>query len=207
MSGRIPVLVCAGDPISQTGIATQLRARPEIRLVENDSGQADVGVVVSDEVDDETVTTIKSLRRRGCGGVVSIVTQVDDAGLFAAIEAGAAAILRRSEASIDSLLYAVRSAAAGDGTVPPDLLGRLLDQIGRLQRQVLEPRGLSFRGLTQREIEVLQLVAEGLSTGEIARRLAYSERTIKNVIHDVTTRLHLRNRSHAVAYAMREGLI
>ena len=58
-----------------------------------------------------------------------------------------------------------------------------------------------------RSIDVLRLVADGLDTGEIAQRLSYSERTIKNVIHDVTSRLHLRNRSHAVAFAMRTGVI
>jgi DNA-binding NarL/FixJ family response regulator len=61
--------------------------------------------------------------------------------------------------------------------------------------------------LTDREVEVLRLVAEGLDTGEIARRLAFSERTIKSVLHDVTTRLQLRNRAHAVAFAVREGFI
>jgi len=54
---------------------------------------------------------------------------------------------------------------------------------------------------------VLRLVAEGWDTAQIATKLSYSERTVKNVLHDVTTRLQLRNRSHAVAYAMREGLI
>jgi DNA-binding NarL/FixJ family response regulator len=54
---------------------------------------------------------------------------------------------------------------------------------------------------------VLRLVAEGFDTADIARKLAFSERTIKTVIHDVTTRLCLRNRTHAVAWAMREGLI
>jgi DNA-binding NarL/FixJ family response regulator len=91
--------------------------------------------------------------------------------------------------------------------VPPDLLGRLLAQVGRLQRQVLAPRGLNFAGLTEREVAVLRLVAEGHGTSEIARRLSYSERTIKNVLHDVTSRLNLRNRSQAVAYALREGMI
>ena len=62
-------------------------------------------------------------------------------------------------------------------------------------------------GLAPREVEVLRLLADGLDTSEIARKLAYSERTVKNVVHDVTTRLQLRNRSHAVAYALREGLI
>jgi len=54
---------------------------------------------------------------------------------------------------------------------------------------------------------VLRLVSDGHDTSEIATTLCYSERTVKNVLHDVTTRLNLRNRSHAVAYAMREGLI
>jgi DNA-binding NarL/FixJ family response regulator len=116
-------------------------------------------------------------------------------------------MLRRSEASCERLVAAVGAAASGEGSVPPDLLGRLLDQVGRLQRQVLAPRGLTFTGLTEREICVLKLVAEGHETSEIAQQLAFSERTIKNVIHDLTTRLNLRNRTHAVAYALKQGLI
>ena len=91
--------------------------------------------------------------------------------------------------------------------MPSDLLGRLLAQVGRVQRQVLAPRGLTFSGLTEREVRVLQLVADGLDTNEIACTLAYSERTIKNVIHDVVTKLNARTRSQAVAKAVREGLI
>ena len=97
--------------------------------------------------------------------------------------------------------------AAGEGVIPTDLLGHLLGQVGRLQRQVLSPRGLTFTGLSDRESEVLRLIADGHDTNEIARQLSYSQRTVKNVLHDVTTRLQLRNRSHAVAYAVREGLI
>ena len=62
-------------------------------------------------------------------------------------------------------------------------------------------------GLAEREIEVLRLLSEGFDTVEIAAKLCYSERTVKNVIHDVTSRLGLRNRSHAVSYAIRNGLI
>jgi DNA-binding NarL/FixJ family response regulator len=125
----------------------------------------------------------------------------------AGVEAGACGLLRRVDAVPERLVEAIQSAAAGDGTVPSDLLGRLLEHVGRLQRQVLAPNGLTLAGLTEREIDVLRLVAEGLDTSEIASTLAYSERTIKNVIHDVTARLNLRNRSHAVAYAVRQGLI
>jgi len=125
----------------------------------------------------------------------------------AAAEVGVRGLLRRSEATCDALVRTIVRVAAGEGDVPADLLGRLLEQVGRLQRQVLAPRGLAFTGLTPRETEVLRLVAEGHDTSEIAARMCYSERTVKNVLHDLTTRLQLKNRTHAVAYAMREGLI
>jgi DNA-binding NarL/FixJ family response regulator len=158
-------------------------------------------------VDDDASRAIKALQRNGVPRVVVVVTRVDDAGLLAAVEAGACGLVRRRDATSERLVSAVRAAVAGDGSLPPDLLGRLLDQVGRLQRQVLAPHGVTLSGLAEREIEVLRLVADGLDTNEIAQQMCYSERTVKNVIHDVTTRLQLKNRSHAVAYAMRQGLI
>jgi DNA-binding NarL/FixJ family response regulator len=118
-----------------------------------------------------------------------------------------AGLVRRAEATPERLAKAVCAAARGEGSVPPDLLGKLLAQVGRLQRQLLHPRGLTLNGMSTREIDILRLVAEGLDTAEIAGKLCYSERTVKNVLHDITTRLQLRNRSHAVAYALKQGLI
>lgn len=208
MSDRIAVYVFAHDPISQAGLASQLRGRPELHVVDDDIDRAQVAVVVVDEVDEETTRVVRAIQRNnGIPRVVLVVTRLDDAGMLAGVEAGACALLRRSEAVPDRLLSAVRSAATGDGSVPADLLGRLLEHVGQLQRQVLSPRGITLSGLTEREIEVLRLVADGYDTSQIASSLAYSERTIKNVIHDVTARLNLRNRSHAVAYAVRQGLI
>lgn len=207
MHDRIPVVVHSRDPISSAGVATQLRHRPEVLLVGDDLTTAQVAVVVSDEIDEDTTRTLRALRRGSCPRVVVVATRLDDAALLAAVEIGVQGLLRRAEASPERLVAAVQAAAAGDGTVPPDLLGRLLAQVGRLQREVLAPRGLAFSGLTDRETNVLRLVADGYDTAEIAGRLAWSERTVKNVIHDITTRLQLRNRSHAVAYAVRAGLI
>ncbi|HEX2040914.1 MAG TPA: response regulator transcription factor [Acidimicrobiales bacterium] len=208
MSDRVRVFVYAADPISQAGVAAQLRSRPEVHVVDEvDVDRAAVAVVMADEVDEETTRVVRAIERNGCPRVVLVVTRLDDSGLLSAVEAGACGILRRSEAAPERLVGAVLSAANGDGSVPPDLLGRLLDQVGRLQRNVLAPRGLTLSGLSEREVEVLRLVADGFDTGEIAGKLAYSERTVKNVIHDITTRLQLRNRSHAVAYAVRQGLI
>jgi DNA-binding NarL/FixJ family response regulator len=208
MLDGIPVFVYACDPISQAGLASQLHGRPEVRVVgEEELDMAAVAVVVADDVDDETVRIIKALQRNACPRIVVVATQFDDGGLLSAVESGACGLLRRSEATSEQLASAVVHAAAGAGALPPDLLGRLLEQVGHLQRQILEPRGFRVSGLTDREIHVLRLVADGHNTAEIARQLAYSERTIKNVIQDVITRFQLRNRSHAVAYAVRQGFI
>jgi len=208
VSERVPVFLYARDPILQAGLASQLRHRPEVDVVgDAQVDEARVAVVVADGVDEETVRVLRALQRNGVPRLVLVASFLDGNDLVAAVEAGVSGVLRRSEATIDRLLAVVLSAAAGEGTVPPDLLGRLLDQVGRLQRQVLDPRGLTFAGLSGREIEVLRLVADGHDTKEIAAKLCYSERTVKNVLHEITTRLQLRNRSHAVAYAMREGLI
>ncbi len=205
---RIPVYLTASDPISYAGIAGQLRPRPEVRVLGKDEmSAAAVGVVVSDSVCEATLRTLRELRCAGVPQLVVVATQIDDAGLVAAVEVGVAGLVRRAQATPERLVSVISRAAAGEGAVPPDLLGRLLNQVGKLQRQVLGPRGLTFTGLAEREIEVLRLVADGMDTAEIARKLSYSQRTVKNVLHDVTSRLQLRNRSHAVAYALRNGLI
>lgn len=208
MNERIPVLVYSADPVLEAGITAQLQSSSDVWVVQkSEIDSASVALVAADEINEDALRAIKAIQRNGCPRVVLVVTHADDSGLLACIEAGACGLLKRSEATSATMGRTIRSAAAGDGTVPPDLLGRLLQQVGQLQRQVLAPRGLRLNGLSDREVEVLKLVADGLSTAEIAGQLAYSERTIKSVMQGITTRLQLRNRSHAVAYALREGLI
>ncbi|MBK7621727.1 MAG: response regulator transcription factor [Kineosporiaceae bacterium] len=208
MSQRIPVYVYANDPISQAGVASALRPRPETWVVgQADLDTAEVAVVVTDCVDEDIQRVLRAMKRGNDPRTVLIASVLDEQAVITAAEAGVSAILRRAEATADRLVSTIVRVRAGEGEVPADLLARLLGHVGRLQRQVLAPRGLNFSGLSEREIAVLRLVAEGLDTGEIARRMSFSERTIKAVLHDVTTRLQLRNRAHAVAYAVREGLI
>jgi DNA-binding NarL/FixJ family response regulator len=204
---RTAVCVHADDPISQAGVASQLRQRPEVRILDAaEAEQAVVALVVSERVSERTLQLLRARQR--CGArLVLVVSDVDDNELASAVEAGIAGLVRRRDATPDRLVTVIRAAAAGEGAVPADLLGRLLDQVGRLQRQVLWPSGMTFAGLADREIEVLRLVADGFDTAEIAAKLSYSQRTVKNVLHDITSRMHLRNRSHAVAYALRHGLI
>jgi DNA-binding NarL/FixJ family response regulator len=204
---RIRVAIAAADPVSRAGLAAQLRDQVGIEVLPDVTGEETVIVVVADDVAEATCRELRSLRATGHERLVLLVAHVDDAGLLAAVEAGVSGVVRRSQATAAHVASAIHAAAAGEGTLPPDLLGRLLSQVGRLQRQVLHPRGLTFAGLTEREVSVLRLLAEGHDTAEVGRRLYFSERTVKNVIHDVTSRLDLRNRTHAVAYAIRQGLI
>ncbi len=208
MHSPVATYVYASDPISQAGVIAQLRQRPEIKVVDAEHlGEAVVAVVVADVLTDEVLRVLRALQRGSVPRTVLVARVIDDSTLVAAAEVGVGGLLRRGDTTPDSLARALLRVAAGEGEVPPDLLGRLLGQVGRLQRQVLSPRGLAFSGLSDREAEVLKLVASGHDTAEIAGRLSYSQRTVKNILHDVTTRLQLRNRSHAVAYAVREGLI
>ena len=204
---RIEVFISACDPISRDGIASQLRGHGVELVDERSLHRAVVALVVVEEIDEDAARQIRSLKLRGLERLVVIASRVEDAGLLAAVEAGASGVLKRSQSTGPNLVQTVRTAAAGEGVLPPDLVGRLLGQVGRLQRQVLNPRGLTFAGLTEREVKVLKLLADGHDTTEVGRNLYLSERTVKNIIHDITSRLNLRNRTHAVAYALRQGLI
>lgn len=205
---RVLVDLHAEDPISRAGVASHLRTRPEIRLTGQDGTEPpQVVVVVVDNIDEEVLRLLRQIQRGTSARGVLIVTHVDEQQLVNAAECGFVGVVRRAEATPERMVQVIGAVAKGEGYVPPDLLGSLLAQVGRVQGQILEPRGLNFTGLAAREVEVLRLVAEGYDTADIALKLSYSERTIKNVLHAVMTRLNLRNRSHAVAYALRQGLI
>jgi DNA-binding NarL/FixJ family response regulator len=208
MQQRVSTYVYADDPILQAGVVSQLRVRPEIDIVAAaDLGRAVVAVAVADSLDGETLRVLQTLKRSDIEYTVLVTSAIDDTTVVSAAEVGVSGLLRRADAIPDVLVRTIQQVANGDGVLPSDLLGTLLGQVGRLQRQLLSPQGLTFAGLTDRETAVLRLVADGHDTNEIAQQLCYSQRTVKNVLHDVTSRLQLRNRSHAVAYAVRAGLI
>ncbi|MFF5403501.1 LuxR C-terminal-related transcriptional regulator [Streptomyces misionensis] len=205
---RVTVAVYAQDLVLHIGIVQQLRQRPELELVsDGEADGAQISLVVVDNVDDEVTALLQRLQRNTGTRTGLVVGTFESAALQRVIECGVGAVLRRAEADQDRLLHLVLALAKGEGVLPGDLLGKLLTHVGSLQRSALDPRGLSLSTLTAREADMLRLVAEGLDTAEIAAKTSYSERTVKNVLHEVTTRLQLRNRAHAVGYALRNGLI
>lgn len=132
--------------------------------------------------------------------LVALVPSLDDRLLYETVEAGASAVLLRHDLSPGGLLGSLRALAGGNTSLPSEMLPRLLDRASQ------DSTG-SSRHLTRRELSVLDLLAEGNDTKQIAAGLSYSERTVKNIVHDVLMKMNCRNRAHAVAQATRQGLI
>ena len=205
---QVRVALQATDPLSLAGLVSYLESRSEVTIVRGDHRPgADVLVVVAERLSLDVIGGLRRLAAQGGKPVVLITHEITESELLTVVECRVVAILPRAAVNGDRLLHSILAAAAGGGVMPPNLVGELLKHIERLQRDVLTPNGLTAAGLTPREVDVLRLMADGLDTAEIAGKLCYSERTVKNVIYGVTHRLNLRNRSHAVAYALRSGLI
>jgi DNA-binding NarL/FixJ family response regulator len=202
-SNDIAVIVRSADPLTQAGAISHLRYTPGLELVESQPrpGRVQVAVVLAQRMDEMTVVELRRLTREPGQRVVLVTDRLREHELMTVLEYGVRTILWRSDVTPSRLAGAVRAAANGESQLPQDLLGQLMGQVGRSQRAA------AAAGLAPREIDVLKLLAEGLDTREVAEKLVYSERTIKNVLSGVMTRLRLRNRAHAVAYALREGYI
>jgi DNA-binding NarL/FixJ family response regulator len=198
----------AADALSLAGLTNYLDARSGITVLRTDQwAEADVAVVATDRLRPDVVAPLRRAAAETGKPVVLVVNEITESELLTAVECRVVSVVPRPGISGDRLLHSVVAAAAGGAVMPPNLIGELVKHVERLQREVLTPHGLSSSGLTPREIDVLRLMAEGMDTAEIAGKLCYSERTVKNVIYGATHRLNLKSRSHAVAYALRAGVI
>jgi DNA-binding NarL/FixJ family response regulator len=201
------------DPhtIYRRGLAVCLESLPEVETVDQAGSVRDAwessplfeaDLVLVDHVMSGGPDFVGAVCETTGARVILCSSHCSEDAVLAAIQAGAVGVLRKETLTTESLANAVRAAVDGTGVVTADLLRELLDG--------LAPNGLDRPAparLTDREQQVLSLIAEGHPTREVAERLCYSERTVKNVLHDVVTKLNARSRSHAVAHAVREGLI
>ncbi|WP_326782856.1 helix-turn-helix transcriptional regulator [Streptomyces sp. NBC_00151] len=205
---RIGVAVSASDPLTLAGLREQVAGHQQfIPVPESRLSEADVFVLAADTVTHDVMALLRQVAASTTASTVLIVNRIDQAFLLGAVECRMAVLLPRPVAINEHVIKAIRVASSGGAMMPSETLGELLEQIKALQTEVLAPNGLNASGLTVREIDVLRLVAEGFDTVQIAEKLSYSERTIKNVIYAMTSRLKLRNRAHAVAYALRAGIL
>jgi DNA-binding NarL/FixJ family response regulator len=137
--------------------------------------------------------------------VVVLTTYADDDSVLNALRAGARGFLTK-DADAEAIARALHAAAAGQSTLDGEAQRRLVEAATSSRSQQTEPTELA-EGLTAREIEVLRLIAAGLSNTEIARQLVVSEATVKTHVNHLFTKAGLRDRAQAVAYAYRAGLV
>ncbi|HVW33448.1 MAG TPA: response regulator transcription factor [Acidimicrobiia bacterium] len=186
---RLGLGACLEPPFLLAGESARFSPQPDLTRTD----------ILVFELDTAGLPTALRLARDSSLILVAIAASADDELLVEAIEAGVTGALLRTDANPNTFLHTLRSAAAGNGSLPTAVLGRLLSR----------PRvGLRGAGdLTDRELGVLRLLSKGESTRQIAEDLCYSEKTVKNIVHDVLVRMNCRNRAQAVALATRRGLI
>jgi DNA-binding NarL/FixJ family response regulator len=193
--------------MTYVGLTSYLASRPELTVAEGPDERPDVVVFSTDRLDSDAMSRLRQAAADYDQPTVLMTGQLGEGSLLTVVAYHVVAILPKHSVTGEQLVDSVLAAAKGDGVMPRDVLGNLLRRVEVLQREVLAPNGLNASGLQPREVHILRLIAEGWGTEEIAQELRYSERTVKNVIYNLTARLHLRNRAHAVAYALRAGVI
>ncbi|MCD0486350.1 response regulator transcription factor [Streptacidiphilus sp. ASG 303] len=203
------VAVRTDDPLTRDGVLTLLRACPEVEVVSPElSHTAEVLLVVVRQVTVETLLWMKAASLQSADRrlrVVLVAEGIGESQLMRAIGYGLVSFLLRPQTGFEQVLQAMIAARRGASDMPRDLVRRLVEELRAVQNGASGSG--SSAGLDSREVDVLRLLAEGFDTVEIANKLNYSERTIKNIIHAVTRRLNLRNRTHAVAYGIRSGVL
>ena len=214
-----PIRVLLADPhaLFRRGVRLVLEDEPDIEVV----GEAGEGLdAVERIVELVPDLVLMDVRMPGLSGIdatrrvrelvpsvkVAILTvSENDDDLFAAVRAGATGYLLK-EVSIEELPDAVRSVARGHSLISPSMASRLLGEFNALSRRVEERQGNAPR-LSDRELEVLQLVARGLSNKDIATELVIAENTVKNHVRNILEKLQVRSRMEAAMYAVREKLV
>jgi DNA-binding NarL/FixJ family response regulator len=207
---QIAVAVLTDDAITREGAAACLSRHPRIRVLAGSShSAAAILLVITTGVTNSVLRRIELARQVGRDGGPRVVLVADDLGeqyILRAARAGLVALLNRQETGYSQIARAIEGAAGGRSELPQSILRHLIDQV-HAARDAAAEKSLSSAGLAVRELEVLRLLSEGLATSEIAAKLNYSERMVKSIVHSIVVRLNLRNRTHAVAYAMRTGAL
>jgi len=196
LASSLAVVLDAEEDITAVGVAMTLeQAQAMIGTV-----QPDVLLLDHRMPDGDGVAAIPTLLAgRPTTGVVVLTASAADHVLLAAIEAGASGFLSKTR-SLDEVTAAVRAAAAGESVISPELLARLLPRFGRGGPHAVDE-------LTEREREVLGLVAEGLSNAAIAERLVVSVHTVRNHIASLSGKLGAHSKLEALSIAVRRGLL
>ncbi|WP_030957882.1 response regulator [Streptomyces sp. NRRL S-378] len=218
MSTPIKVMIADDQMMVRQGFTVLLDAQPDIEVVGQAVDGADAVAKAAELAPD---VVLMDIRMPGMGGIeaTSLITRVSDASVkvlvlttfdldeyvYEALRAGASGFLLK-DASADQLAEAVRVVAAGEALLSPNITKRLITEFSRLGAP-RAPSRARIDALTERETEVLSLIAQGLSNAEISEHLVLAEQTVKTHVSRILVKLGLRDRTQAAVFAYETGLI
>jgi two-component system NarL family response regulator len=212
------VLIVDDHALFRRGLQMVLKQEPDIDVV----GEAADGHEAVDKAQDLMPDVVlMDVRMPGQSGIkateqirdllphakiLMLTISDEESDLYNAIKAGASGYLLK-EISIEEVADAVRSVWQGQSRISPSMASKLLAEFAAMSKRATERQQLPVPRLTDREMEVLRLVAQGMNNRDIARELFISENTVKNHIRNILEKLHLHSRMEAVVYAVREKLL
>jgi len=200
------------------GLEIVLEQENDIQVVGEASDGAEALEKASNLLPDIVLMDVRMPRRTGieaCTAIKDVVPSAkiimltisdEEADLYEAIKAGATGYLLK-EISIDEVASAIREVAGGKSLISPSMASKLLTEFASMIKKNDERQQVPAPRLTERELEVLKLVAKGLNNRDIAKELFISENTVKNHIRNILEKLQLHSRMEAVVYAVREKLL
>jgi NarL family two-component system response regulator LiaR len=214
MTEFISVLLVDDHAMVRQGVKTFLETQPDLSVVgEAGSGEAAIqlaaqlvpDVILMDLIMPgmdgvETTRRLKQVSPRS--QIIVLTSYHEDEHIFPALKAGALSYLLK-DVSAEELASAVRKAAAGEAVLHPRVAARVIKELQGRRTETLNP----FTELSERELEVLKLIADGMSNAEMAAKLVLSEKTIKGHVSNILGKLQLADRTQAAVYAWREGVV
>lgn len=215
---KLRVLVVDDHALFRRGLQMVLEQEKDLDLI-GEAGDGTEAIQKAQELmPDVVLMDVRMPRRSGIEAtreirdvlphvkILMLTISDEEADLYEAIKAGASGYLLK-EIPIEEVADAIRSVWSGQSRISPAMASKLLNEFAAMSKREEEPRQVPAPKLTDREMEVLKLVAQGLNNRDIAKELFISENTVKNHIRNILEKLHLHSRMEAVVYAVREKLL
>lgn len=214
----IRVLVVDDHVLFRRGLQMVLEQEPDIAIAGEAANGAEAVRLACELLPDIVLLDIRMPQQPGieaCAAIKEMVPSAriimltisdEEADLYEAVKAGASGYLLK-EISTDELAAAIRAVAEGQSLINPSMASKLLSEFAAMAKRTGEREHLPGPRLTDREREVLRLVARGLNNREIAKQLFISENTVKNHVRNILDKLQLHSRMEAVVYAVREKIV
>lgn len=212
MSDRIGILIADDHPVVRQGLRTFLELQDDLEIL-GEASDGEEAVAKVRELLPEVVLLdlvmprldgIEATRRIRAASpstkVIVLTSFADDEKVFPSVKAGAAGYLLK-DVEPQALVEAIRAVHRGEALLHPTVAAKLMQEVARGERRA------PGEALTERELEVLGLIARGLANKEIARELVLSEKTVKTHVSNILAKLHLTDRTQAALYAVRERLV